>query len=270
MFSLNRRTAIKAAIAGLVLGAAASTAAAAPPAPPVSISLCNREAHAWPARKGFTHTGGGNIDVQQPTPDVVVITLTGVAVAGAHPVQNSIAQMAYEVCQEIEISFDDPKVKKAKLALEGRVIGLLRSHKGGGLAAISQATASVGAAGSEQLSIAAPTHTVNNGVSLSINDLIACQTIPVPAAGPYSVRGHLCISATHPRSVCPMKASSSEFAPDPALDPLWISYWEPFHGAAKKDFGFQITVRVSDDSPTGPAAPPAKPVAANTARAKTK
>jgi hypothetical protein len=230
----------------------------------VSINLCSREGHAWPARKGFTHTGGGNIDVQQPTPDVVVITLTGVAVAGAHPVKDSIAQMAYEVCQEIEISFDDPKVKKAKLALEGRVIGLLRSHKSGGLAAISQATASVSSGHAEMLSIAAPTHTVNNGVSLSINDFVACQTMPVPAAGPYSVRSHLCISATHPRSICPCKASSSEFAPDPALDPLWISYWEPFHGAAKKDFGFQITVRVSDD--TGSVTPvPAKPAIGSTA-----
>ena len=41
------------------------------------------------------------------------------------------------------------------------------------------------------------------------------------------------------------KASSAEFAPDPALDPLWISYWEPFHGAAKKDFGFQVTLKVA-------------------------
>jgi len=29
------------------------------------------------------------------------------------------------------------------------------------------------------------------------------------------------------------------------FDPLWISYWEPFHGANKKDFGFQVTVKVS-------------------------
>ena len=33
--------------------------------------------------------------------------------------------------------------------------------------------------------------------------------------------------------------------PDPALDPLWISAWEPFKGAQKKEFGFQVTVKVS-------------------------
>ena len=41
------------------------------------------------------------------------------------------------------------------------------------------------------------------------------------------------------------KAASAEFAPDPALDPLWISYWEPFHGANKKDFGFKVTLKAS-------------------------
>jgi hypothetical protein len=45
--------------------------------------------------------------------------------------------------------------------------------------------------------------------------------------------------------VLPCKAASAEFAPEPALDPLWISYWEPFHGAQKKDFGFQVTIKVS-------------------------
>ena len=52
------------------------------------------------------------------------------------------------------------------------------------------------------------------------------------------------VSATHPKALLG-QAASAEFAPDPALDPLWISYWEPFHGAAKKDFGFQVTLKVA-------------------------
>ena len=40
------------------------------------------------------------------------------------------------------------------------------------------------------------------------------------------------------------KASAAEFAPESALDPLWLSYREPFHGALKKDFGFKVTLRV--------------------------
>jgi len=52
------------------------------------------------------------------------------------------------------------------------------------------------------------------------------------------------VSAVHPHGLLG-KAASAEFAPDPALDPLWISYWEPFHGAAKKDLGFQIILKVA-------------------------
>ena len=51
------------------------------------------------------------------------------------------------------------------------------------------------------------------------------------------------IAVSNPHSLLPCKAASAEFAPDPALDPLWISYWEPFHGAIKKDFGFQVVVK---------------------------
>ncbi len=33
-----------------------------------------------------------------------------------------------------------------------------------------------------------------------------------------------------------------------AFDPLWLSYKEPFHGAIKKDFGFQVTLKVVEDT----------------------
>jgi hypothetical protein len=45
----------------------------------------------------------------------------------------------------------------------------------------------------------------------------------------------------------PCKTASAEVAPDPALDPLWINAFEPFHGAAKKDFGFQVTSKISPE-----------------------
>ena len=57
------------------------------------------------------------------------------------------------------------------------------------------------------------------------------------------------MSACAPKCLLPCKAPSAEFAPDPALNPLWISACEPFRGAAKKDFGFQVTVKVADDTP---------------------
>src|SRR5437868_9823643 len=100
---------------------------AGPPAEPkASITLKDRRALATPARQGFTHTGGGNIDVAQPAPDTVVVTMTGVAVAGPHPLKDSAATLSFQLDQSIEIALDNPKLKRAKLTLEGRVIGLLR------------------------------------------------------------------------------------------------------------------------------------------------
>jgi hypothetical protein len=225
---------------------------ASTPSPAASIVLGARHGHVTPNRCGFTHTGGGNIDVAQPTSDVVVITMTGVAVAGAHPFSDSTASMHFDLTQSFEISFDNPKLKRAKLVLEGRVIGLLRSHsKGGGSAGEGPGCASVLREGTSLVTLCVPEHAVGCGENLSINDHEGPVEIPI-VAGKYTLAQTFVITATHPGTLRPCKAASTEFAPDPALDPLWISYWEPFHGAIKKDFGFQITVKVVED--TAPAA----------------
>ena len=93
------------------------------------------------------------------------------------------------------------------------------------------------------MTVCAPAHSVAGGENLSINCRGGPCTVPV-LPGKYTLHQTFRVSASHPKSLLPCKAASAEFAPDPALDPLWISYWEPFHGAVKKDFGFQVTIRV--------------------------
>ncbi|MFL6117642.1 MAG: hypothetical protein ACJ786_40765, partial [Catenulispora sp.] len=113
------------------------------------------------------------------------------------------------------------------------------------------ATATVGcltAGSGEVLSITVPPHGVAGGENLSVNDHEGPCTVPI-GAGKYTLRQTFAITAAAQKSLLPCKAPSAEFAPDPALDPLWISYKEPFHGAAKKDFGFQVTIKVADDTP---------------------
>jgi hypothetical protein len=225
-----------------------SVVPASTPNPPASIILGARHGHVTPSRAGFTHTGGGNIDVAQPTPDVVVVTMTSVAVAGAHPCKDSQAAMSFDLTQSFEISFDSPKLKRAKLVLEGRVIGLLRSHeKGGGTAGEGPGCATIWDNDVSLVTLCVPQHGVACGENLSINDHEGPVEVPI-SPGKYTLIQTFVVSAAHPKSLRPCKAASAEFAPDPALDPLWISYWEPFHGAVKKDFGFQITVRVAEDT----------------------
>jgi hypothetical protein len=230
------------------------------PSPPASITLGPRHGHVVPQRSGFNHTGAGNIDVAQPTPDVVVVTMTGVAVAGGHPCKDSVASMNFDLTQCFDVNFDSPKLKKAKLVMEARVIGLLRSHKGLGAAQEGPGCATVAAGPYEVLTVCAPAHSVACGENLSINDHDGPVEVPV-TPGKYTLHQTFVISAAHPKSISffKCKAASAEFAPDPALDPLWISYWEPFHGAAKKDFGFQITLKVVEDTSNGvPATPDVK------------
>ena len=236
---------------------------AAPSTPPVSFQLDERHAHITPTRSGFTHTGGGYIDIQQPSVDTIVVTMTGVAVAGGCPVKDSFAQVSFDLNQVLEVSFDDPKVKAAKVTMDARVIGALRGG-GKGSAEESNGCATLSGEGFDTLNVCAPSHSVSGCDNLALN----CHNGPVSAgikAGKYCLHGTWEISASHPRAVCPDKAASAEFDPA-ALDPLWISYWEPYHGIKKADFGLQITIKVADDTASLPAepvpAPAPKPQAA--------
>jgi hypothetical protein len=212
--------------------------------PAATISLGSRQAHATPQRQGFNHTGGGNIDVAQPAPDTVIFTMTGVAVAGGHPCRDSLAALTFDLVQAFEISLD-PKIKTARVTLEGRVVGLLRSHHSG---TAQEGPACAGVDGIPPLlTLTLPSHSVAAGENLSVNDREGPIAAVVPA-GKYVFHQSFAVSASHPRSIGCGKAASAEFAPDPALDPLWISYWEPFHGAAKKDFGFQVILKVAPQS----------------------
>lgn len=219
--------------------------------PQVTINLGNRQAQATPTRQGFTHTGGGNIDVQQPTADVLVVTMTGVAVAGGHPCKDSFAALAFDLEQDFEIAAAKPEIKKVKLSIEARVIGLLRTHAcGGGSAGITCPAHAVvvpcGAAGTALVEVGLPGRTVGGGENLSVNDQQGPVLAVVPL-GRYTLHEQFGVQASHPKKLLPCKVASAEFAPDPALDPLWISAFEPFHGAQKKDFGFRVTIKVEPE-----------------------
>ncbi len=94
--------------------------------------------------------------------------------------------------------------------------------------------------------IALPPREVAHGENLSVNDRVGPIEVPI-APGRFTLKQRFGVQATHPKNALPCKAASAEFAPDPALDPLWISAWEPFHGAIKQAFGFRVTLRVVAD-----------------------
>ncbi len=217
---------------------------AAAPAPPVSITLLERHGHVTPIKGKMTHTGGGLIDVATPAADTVLTTMSGAVVA--------TSEMKFDLDQVFEVSFDDPKVKKARVLVEGRVIGLLRGEKKG-CAEYDEACATIAAGTVEVATVCVPSHKICGCDSLSVNDHDGPKAGPVLAAK-YTLHQTFRIAAQSDSVLC--KHPSAEFAPDPAIDPLWISYHEPFHGVKKDSFGFQVIVKVVPD--TGEAVPPPK------------
>ena len=94
----------------------------APSGPPVTITLKGRHGHATPIRQGFTHTGGGNIDVAA-SPDTVVITMA----ASPWPARIRAGfrrHARFRSGAEFRGRHRRSKVGKAKVSLG--VIGLLR------------------------------------------------------------------------------------------------------------------------------------------------
>jgi hypothetical protein len=209
------------------------------------IKLGCRKGLVTPCKSNCSHTGGGNIDVQQPDNDTLVITMTGAAVAFA----KGNAGFSFDLNQAFKIECAECEHKKLKLEVEGRLIGLLRSHCKGGSAEVSNACATItadGPVGSAVATLAMPGHSAAGGENLSVNDKEGPVCVPV-CCGCYTLHASLNLSATGAGLLS--KAPSVEFA-EGAIDPLWISSKEPFFGAAKKDFGFQITVKlIVEDCP---------------------
>jgi hypothetical protein len=216
---------------------------------PVIVKLGDRHGHGIPHRIGCTHLGGGNIEVEQPAPNEVFILMRGAAVATGHPFKDSLAEMRFELDQDFQIVFLQPeRIKAAKLTMEGKLIGLLRSQpgcheqKGRGTAECGPACAELICDDKDLVSLCVPPHSVGGGENLTLN----CQKGPACISvlpGCYRLHQTFNLAAAHPCSALPCWPASAEFSPS-ALNEKWIGYWEPFHGVNKSKFGFLILLRV--------------------------
>lgn len=222
------------------------------PLPKVSLVLGPGDGTATPGKCGYSHAGAGNILVTHPAADTIVVTLTGAVIACGHPFKESSARYDFEASQCFEVVFNCPDVKSAKLVLEGRVLGVLRTSchgcRGRGTAEITTpASATISACDQEVIGLHFPPRSACGGQDVSVYNREGPVSVPV-LPGKYTLHQIFGIAASVPCSPLLCKGVSAEFAPDPAVDPNWLSHcWEPFHGAQKKDFGFQVTIKVVPD-----------------------
>lgn len=118
----------------------------------------------------------------------------------------------------------------------------MRGDRYGGSASAGDGTAVVTCDGCPILGLAIEGHTVDGDANLAVNDHKGPVSVPV-LPGEYHLLQTFRIRAAHDQSICG-KAAAAEFAPDPALNPTWISVTDPFRGVSKKEFGFRVTLRV--------------------------
>lgn len=222
-----------------------------PPPPAVKLRLGPAEGTALPHRTCAAHAGGGNILAVQVAEDTIATSMTGAVVAKSVPLCDSIAEYTFDLTQHFEVVANGLKCP-AKLLLEARVVGLLRNPKcccPYGSAAISiPARAAILCRGEEILQVSLPPRSAASGEELSVYNREGPVCIPI-VPGKYTLHEVFGIQATNSKWGCLGKGPSAEFAPAKALDALWINKREPFHGAIKKSFGFQVIVKVVPSDP---------------------
>ena len=161
--------------------------------------LHERHGQVIPRRCDAEHTGGGNIDVVQPVPDTVVITMSGVAVASGHPFKRTMSAQDFDMSQCFEVVMDKTQLKPLKLTMLARVVGLLRSHclkKG---CAEESAAVTLSCGPTTLAALNPPSHETCHGDNLSVNDHDGPKGVPVrPASTPCTRRS---ASAGHERPV---------------------------------------------------------------------
>jgi hypothetical protein len=226
------------------------------PRPPAEFILVPGEASAVPTKTAVAYANGGVIDVAQPNPTTIVVTMSGLTATNADLCRTSVASYTFELMQGFEVAFNSNRVKGAKLTIEGRVIGLLRtshelySHKiekKCGTAETQAATAVIAACGGgpELVSLAMPSRSAGCCEDLSVYNHEGPMTVGI-SAGKYALHESWGFGTTHPAFIC--RGASAEFAPQPYYTPsaggYWFEHWQPFNGTATKDFGYQVTIKL--------------------------
>ena len=251
-----RSMTLAAGLLALGLAVPATAQEASPgPRPPVEFVVAPGEASAVPTKRGVSWANGGVIDVAQPSPTTLVVTMSGITATNADLIHTSIAYYHFELTQAFGINFNSKRVVGAKLTLEGRVIGLLRTNhepythsfgqKHCGLAETQPATAAVTCEAGELVSLALPARQAVGCDDLSVYNHEGPFFAPV-ASGKYVLHEAWGFGTTHPPFCC--HGASAEFAPQPQYYPLpnnyWFEHFQPFNGLATKDFGYQVTLNL--------------------------
>jgi hypothetical protein len=218
------------------------------PAPPVRLKLGQRTAVAEGHAKGLGHNSAPLIDVVQPQPNAVVVTMTGLSVAGGLPCEDSAAGITFDLLQALDILTAAPG-QRVKLTMEAQLAGLMRGNRdGAGTASFGPAEAAVTAGGTPILNAATPgqSHTGSNLMMVSVRTP-ACEAVVLP--GEVVLCQKFAINCTHPRKCFRKNVMMAAFGPETGRAPEWLALLDPTREVVKqRDFGFRVVLR-ADPAP---------------------
>ena len=220
-----------------------------PPAPgPIyAISLQSRHACVTPHTKLRARVDGGIIDVVTPSPQGLVVTMTGTAAADRCVGCTGAATAEFVFAQEFEITCSDPSVHTVALTLDSALVGFVRSHGHAG-AAVRVAEVSVTPEGWDNtpLSLWYPPFGVAGKDGRLCNQHVPpVQDIPMPI-GRYVISARFTLDA-QAKGVCDDHAVA-DFSPTTSLPPDWVRTKDPFQGVSKSSFGFTFTLSAAPPS----------------------
>ena len=243
-----------AALAGLATVAAQPqpSTPAALPAPTYTLTLGARHACVTPCTSNRARADGGIIDVAQPAPNALAVTMTGTPAADSYLGCTSTASQSFQLVQEFEVKCSDPMARSVVLTLDSSLVGYVRSMRNAG-ACMRLASASVTPASwdSSPLTLSYPPMCVAGTQGRLCNEHLPPLEGPPMPLGRYILVAHFVLDATA-SGICNAHAAA-DYSPDTALPADWVRTRDPFQGVAKKSFGFALTLTaaVPRRRPTG-------------------
>ncbi|HMF12396.1 MAG TPA: hypothetical protein VKE94_08820 [Gemmataceae bacterium] len=252
---LNRRFTLAVGLVAM-FGPAAVLAADTPASPAYQIVLRSRRAEVTPNRSKDAQTGGGSIAVEQPEPRTIVVTMGGSAVAGSE-CRASSAGIDFNLEQDLDIVLVGKGLRPPRIGMVGRVVGTLQvtdpskcligGCKPCGTAEQGQAAASLSSGQTSLLAFNVQPSAASCGQELAINNREGPVESPA-AVGSYRLAGTFHIGVTQGKGVWNRQAAVADFDPAPQLDAFWADVLKPFRAVPRKDFGFQVILRVVEDA----------------------
>lgn len=229
----------------LICGFMDGEKADATPANPIHITPEARQGGVEPHSKREARADGGLIDVRIPTPNSVVVVMSGTVAANAYLGCRSHAEQNFHLVQELEIASSDPAVKQVELTVESSMAGYLRGRYKGSAATVKLASMSLRPVSWDgtPLQIGHQPIMIEGTQGQLVNIHLPHMEGPPMPVGRYLLVADFSIYA-EASGLCDGH-SVVDFSPSTALPDNWVRARDAFQGVDKSGFGFAIVVSAS-------------------------